>query len=79
MRSKLFVLLFPLTAIFAACQTTPVSPLVAEQGVEFALAPRATATIKDAGYFFGDQELRVEGSPKNDISAGFLNVVISII
>ena len=32
-----------------ACQTVPVLPLVAEQGVEFALAPGATATIKDIG------------------------------
>ena len=46
---KLFIVLFPVTFILVACQTTPVSPVIAEQGVEFVLAPGGTATIKDAG------------------------------
>ncbi|MEO7838956.1 MAG: hypothetical protein ABIU06_06370 [Anaerolineales bacterium] len=46
---KLFIMLFPATFMLVACQTTSVSPLVAEQGVEFVLAPGVMATIKDTG------------------------------
>ena len=50
MKLKLFIILLPVTVIvLVACQTTAVSPLVAEQGVEFALAPGEMATITDAG------------------------------
>ena len=49
MKSKFFILVLPLIVMLVACQTTPVSPLIAEQGVEFVLAPGGTATIKDAG------------------------------
>ncbi|HVF26459.1 MAG TPA: hypothetical protein VNA23_11250, partial [Anaerolineales bacterium] len=46
---KLFVVLVPVTIVLAACQTMAASPLIAEQGVEFVLAPGGAATIKDAG------------------------------
>jgi hypothetical protein len=46
---KLFLVLFPVTALLFACQPTPISPLITDQGVEFALAPGGSATIKDAG------------------------------
>ena len=46
---KLFVVLFPFVILLAACQTMSVAPLIAEQGVEFVLAPGEMATIKDTG------------------------------
>ncbi len=46
---KLFIVLLPVTVLIVACQTTPKSPLVAELGVEFTLAPGGTATITNAG------------------------------
>ena len=45
--TKLFLVLFPVTALLSACQATPISPLIADQGVEFVLAPGGSATIKD--------------------------------
>ena len=35
--------------MLVACQTTPISPLIADQGVEFVLVPGGSATIKDTG------------------------------
>lgn len=50
MKLKLFIILLPVTVIMlVACQTTVVLPLVAEQGIEFALAPGEVAAITDAG------------------------------
>ena len=50
MKLNLLIALLPSTVVMLiACQTVPISPLVAEQGVEFALAPGETATIKEAG------------------------------
>ena len=46
---KLFIVLFPVTALLFACQTTPTSPFIADQGAEFVLAPGESATIKDTG------------------------------
>jgi len=46
---KLFVALFPVTILLVACQTLAASPLIADQGVEFALAPGGSAAIKDTG------------------------------
>ena len=46
---KLFILIFPVTILLAACQTMAASPLIAEQGAEFVLAPGEMATITDAG------------------------------
>ena len=46
---KLFILLFSETALLFACQATPISPVIADQGVEFVLAPGGSATIKDTG------------------------------
>jgi hypothetical protein len=46
---KRFLVLFPVTALLFACQTTPISPFIADQAVEFALAPGGSATIKDTG------------------------------
>ena len=46
---KLFIVLFPVILLLVACQTMAASPLIAEQGAEFVLAPGTTATIKDIG------------------------------
>ena len=46
---KLFLVLFPVTALLFGCQTTPSEPFTADQGVEFVLAPSGSATIKDTG------------------------------
>ena len=46
---KLFIFLFPAIILLVACQPMAAAPFVAEQDVEFALAPGTTATIKDAG------------------------------
>ena len=49
MKLKLFIGLVPVAAIIVACQTTPISPLAAEPGIEFTLAPDGAVTITDAG------------------------------
>jgi len=46
---KRFIVLFPVTALLFACQMTPSEPFIADQGVEFVLAPSGSATIKDTG------------------------------
>ena len=46
---KLFLALFSVTVLLFACQTTPSEPLIADQGVEFVLAPGGSAIIKDTG------------------------------
>ena len=46
---KLFIVLFPVILLLVACQTMAASPLIAEQGAEFVLAPGEMATIKDTG------------------------------
>lgn len=46
---KLFVFLFPAIILLVACQPMTAAPLIAEQDVEFVLAPGGTATIKDTG------------------------------
>jgi len=46
---KLFIVLLPVFVMLVACQPTPVSPLIAEPGLEFTLAPGGTATITDVG------------------------------
>jgi len=46
---KLFIVLFPVILLLVACQTMGASPLIAEQGAEFVLAPGEMATIKDTG------------------------------
>ena len=45
--AKLSIVLFPVTILLFACQAMPSSPLIADQGVEFVLAPGGSATIKD--------------------------------
>ena len=47
--AKLSLVLFPVTILLFACQETPISPLSADHGVEFVLAPGGSATIKDTG------------------------------
>ena len=44
---KLFVFLFPAIILLIACQPMTAAPLIAEQDVEFVLAPGGTAAIKD--------------------------------
>ena len=46
---KRFIVLFPVAALLFACQMTPSEPFIADQGVEFVLAPGESATIKDTG------------------------------
>jgi len=46
---KLFIVLFPVILLLVACQTMAASPLIAEQGAAFVLAPGEMATIKDTG------------------------------
>lgn len=46
---KLFVFLFPAIILLVACQPMTAAPLIAEQDVEFVLAPGGTAAIKDTG------------------------------
>ena len=46
---KLLILLFSVTILLVACQATPISPLIADEGVELVLAPGGSATIKDTG------------------------------
>ena len=50
MKLNLLISLLPGTVvILVACQTAPISSFIADQGVEFVLAPGGSATIKDTG------------------------------
>lgn len=46
---KLSIFLFPAIIMLVACQPMAAAPLIAEQNVEFVLAPGGSATIKDTG------------------------------